>query len=75
MPLLTEIDKLASTGLTDTKAQEFLSGHLSDRTGGMNEYGQIWRVVKLWLLYFFPESYRLYTGQEVLVRGREILRR
>ena len=75
MPLLTEIDKLASTGLTDTKAQVFLSGHLSDRTGGLNEYGQIWRIVKRWLLYFFPESYRLETGQEVLVRGREFPRR
>ena len=41
MPLLTEIDKLPSTGLTDTKAQEFLSYHLGGRTGGMNEYGQI----------------------------------
>ena len=75
MPLLTEIDQLASTGLTDTKAQELLSDRLSGGTGGINGYGQIWRIVKLWLVHFFPESYRLETGQEVLVKGREIPRR
>ncbi len=75
MPLLTEIDKLALTGLTDTKAQEFLSAHLSGGPGGIADYDQIWRIVKQWLLYFFPESYRLETGQEVLVKGREIPRR
>lgn len=75
MPLLTEIDKLAATGLTDRKAQEFLSDQLSGHTGGTSEYGQIWHIVKQWLVYFFPESYRLETGQEVLVRGREIPRR
>ena len=75
MPLFTEIDKLASTGLTDTKAYEFLSDQLSDHTGGTNEYGQIWHIIKLWLICFFSESYRLETGQEVLVKGREIPRR
>jgi len=75
MPLLTEIDELALTGLTDTKAQEFLSDHLSGGIGGTNDYSQIWRIIKLWLIYFFPESYRVETGQEVLVKGREIPRR
>ena len=75
MPLLTEIDKLASTGLTDTKAQEFLSDHLSRSTEGISDHRQFWRIVKLWLLHFFPASYRLETGQEVLVKGRQIPRR
>lgn len=75
MPLLTEIDKLASTGLTDLKGQEFLSDRLSGGPGGMEDSGQIWRVVKQWLVHFFPQSYRLETGQEVLVKGREIRRR
>ena len=75
MPLLTEIDKLASTGLTDTKAQEFLYDRLSGSTRGTNDCGQMWRIVKLWLVHFFPESYRLETGQEVLVKGRELPRR
>lgn len=74
MPLLIEIDKLASSGLTDRKAREFLS----DRLGGTDaehDYGQAWHVVKLWLVHFFPKAYRLETGQEVLVKSRELPRR
>ena len=75
MPLLTEIDRLALTGLTDAKAHEFLSDHFDDHNGDMHEQDRIWRIVKLWLMFFFPEMYRLETGQEVLVKGREIPKR
>ena len=75
MPLLTAVDKLAATGLTDTRAHEVLSERLSGSNEGMNDCRQIWRIVKLWLVHFFPESYRLETGQEVLVKGRRISRR
>lgn len=74
MPLLAEIDKLAAAGLTDMKAHEFLA----DSRGGSvaeEDHAQVWRVVKLWLVHFFPDSYRLETGQEVLVKGRELRRR
>ncbi len=73
MPLLTEIDKLAAVGLTDAKAHEFLADRLGS-TDHEIEYGQVWRVVKQWLVHFFPETYRLETGQEVLVKGRELPR-
>ena len=75
MPLFMEIDKLASTGLTDTRAQEVLSDRFSGRTRSMNDYGQIWHIAKLWIVHFCGESYRLEIGQEVLVKGREISRR
>lgn len=74
MPLLDEIDKLAAAGLTDTKAHEFLADRLGS-TDHESEYDQVWRVVKQWLVHFFPENYRLETGQEVLVKGRELPRR
>jgi hypothetical protein len=71
MPVLTEIDKLAAAGLTDTKAHEFLG----DRLVCANDHEQLWRVIKQWLVFFFPDSYRLETGQEVLVKGRQLPRR
>ncbi len=74
MPLLAEIDKLAAAGLTDTKAHEFLADRLRG-TDRASEYGQVWCVVKQWLVHFFPENYRLETDQEVLVKGRELPRR
>lgn len=73
MPLLAEIDKLASNGLTDTKARKLLADHLGDR-GQKNSYHQGWHTVKQWLVHFFPDSYRLETGQEVLVKGRKLPR-
>lgn len=74
MPLFTDIDILAADGLTDRKARDVLADRLRG-TGQEGDYGQAWRVVKQWLIYYFPESYRLETGQEVLVKGRELPRR
>lgn len=72
MPLIAEIDRLASTGLTDSQACAFLG----ERLGVDASYpaDQAWRVLKAWLVHFFPESYRLETDQEVLVKGKELPR-
>lgn len=72
MPLLAELDKLAVAGLTDTKAYEFLWDHLAGHGNTRNEHTRVWRITKVWLTYFFPEAYRLETGQEVLIKGREL---
>ncbi|WP_407950137.1 phospholipase D family protein [Parvibaculum sp.] len=74
MPILVEIDKLATTGLTDGGAHEFLADRLGETSEQVDPH-QAWRVLKAWLVHFFPESYRLETGQEVLVKGRELPRR
>ena len=71
MPLLTEIDKLAESDLTDAKAYDFLS----DLLAGENDNKQVWDIVKQWLVFFFPDSYRLEAREEVLVKGRQILPR
>ncbi len=71
MPLLNEIDRVAEEGLTDTNAHAFLAARLS----GENDKEQLWRVVKQWLVFFFPNTYRLETGQDVLVKGKVLPRR
>lgn len=70
MPLMIEIDTLASTGLTDAQAHDFLISRSGDIDGFSAE--QSWRILKAWLIHFFPTTYRLETGQEVLVRGKEL---
>ena len=70
MPLLTEIDKLASAGLTDAKASEFLADRLSAESP--RDYDQIWRVIKDWLVHFLPDTYIREAGQETLVKGRRL---
>lgn len=69
MPFFAEIDKLASTGMTDSQAHRFLSERLGDDVESVEH---VWRVLKAWLMHFFPDSYRLETGQEVLVKGKII---
>ena len=72
MPLMAEIDRFASTGLTDTQAHTFLA----ERLGTDDSYPsvQVWRVLKAWLVHFFSDTYRLETGQEVLVKGKKLPR-
>ena len=72
IPLMEKIDHLASTGLTDSQACAFLSENLdADVSHSIN---QAWRVLKAWLVHFFAETYRLETGQEVLVKGKNLPR-
>lgn len=70
MPLMSEIDEMASSGITDSTAQEFLI----NREGLELPYeaAQTWSVIKEWLTYFFPETYRLEVRQEVLVKGSNL---
>lgn len=72
MPLMIEIDRLASAGLTDSQACDMLSSKQIAASG--HDADQVWRVLKAWLVHFFPSTYRLETGQEVLVRGRVLPR-
>lgn len=74
MPILVEIDKLAATGLTDVRANDFLTDCFRETPEQINT-DQAWRVIKRWLVHFLPDAYRLETGQEVLVKGRELPRR
>jgi phosphatidylserine/phosphatidylglycerophosphate/cardiolipin synthase-like enzyme len=73
MPLMAEIDRMAAAGMTDSQALAFLTERLP--ASGDMSHDQAWRVLKLWLMHFFPKSYRLETGQEVLVKGKELSRR
>ena len=72
MPLLAELDKLAVSGLTDTKAHEFLSVYLGGKSDEKAQPQHVWRIIKLWIFCFFPKAYRLETDQEVLVKGRAL---
>lgn len=70
MPLITEIDQLAQHGITDTQARDFLIENLGDEIGTKPDV--TWRVLKDWLVYFFPETYRREAPQEFFVKGKKI---
>ena len=70
MPVIAEIDGLASNGVSDSQAQMFLE----DRLGEAAPYpvDMTWRVIKTWFTYFLQQAYRLEVEQEVLVKGQNI---
>jgi len=70
LPLVQELDNLAANGLTDVQAHTFLTERLD--IGDPHQVEQAWQVMKAWLTYFFPESYRVEVRQEVLVKGRQL---
>jgi hypothetical protein len=70
MPLMAEIDKLTASGLNDGQAHEYLAAKLKGEMAVPVEHA--WRVLKSWLVHFFPQTYRLEAGQEVLIKGKEL---
>ena len=70
MPLIAKIDNLTINGLANGKAQTLLEEYLGDAMP--YSAAETWRVLKLWLMYFFGDNYRLEVKQEVMIKGRTI---
>ncbi len=72
-PLIRELDSLAQKGISDNEAKALLAEYCGDSIEKL-EYDETWRIVKDWLVHFFPSSFRIETDQEILIKGREIRR-
>lgn len=73
MPVISEIDEQTKVGLAD----EYALGVLENYVGEISdeELNNAWQIVKRWIMYFFPNTYRTESRQQILVRGREIMRK
>ncbi len=71
MPLVMDIERRTASGITDDQAMNVIAA-----TVGADELPYpptyMWEVLKEWLIYFFPGTYRRTAQGEVFVRGREI---
>lgn len=71
MPLVMDIDRRAAAGITDEEAIALIT-----KTVGSDNLtypaADTWEVLKKWLAYFFPGTYRRSAQGEVFVRGRQI---
>lgn len=68
MPLINRIDRKSISGISDQEAETILT----QRANLVHSSEVHWRIVKSWLIHFFPERYRRRTETEVLVRSRII---
>ena len=70
IPVFIELDRRSNDGLLDSDAHGLIEEYL-----GKNyplRPGQAWKIVKDWLLTFFPSEYRLEPAQEVLIKGKSL---
>lgn len=72
IPIIEDIDRLSTAGLSDNQAKAFLTEKLGTDIAYNHE--EVWRILKHWMIHFFPANYRLETAQEVLIKGKEIRR-
>lgn len=70
MPVIEEIQYLASKELTDERAQDFLRTKF--RESVQYPVDQMWTVLKAWFVYFLGKDYRIDVVQVALVKGRNI---
>lgn len=70
MPLIQEIQSLASSSLTDAEAQNFLRKKFHKST--QSEINQMWKVLKAWFICFLSHDYRVEAVEMALVKGRNI---
>ena len=71
MSFVAEIDRLVSAGTAEVQILELLAERLEADAASPEH---VWRVLKLWLIHFFHDSYRLEAGQYDLVKGKELLK-
>lgn len=70
MPVIQEIQLLASKGLTDAQAQDFLKTKFREST--QSEIDKMWNVLKAWFTCFLGHDYRIEPVEMALVKGRNI---
>lgn len=70
MPVIREIQFLASEGLTDAQAQDFLKTKFHEST--QSETERMWNVLKAWFICFLSDDYRIEPVEMALVKGRSI---
>jgi len=73
LPVVRDLDAFAEV----PRERDEMSGHLAERMGADivgASATEAWDTLKLWLLAFFPERYRIKppAGTEVFVRGRRL---
>lgn len=60
----------SSSGVSDTQAADLIAEYID--ASSMIGPTDAWRILKRWMMHFFPEQYRIEVGQEILVRGRTL---
>ena len=70
LEVIQKVVNASSAGLSDIQAAELIADYIEDSS--TIDPGDAWKVLKRWMMHFFPEQYRIEVGQEILVKSRTI---
>jgi hypothetical protein len=72
LEVVQKVVSASSSGISDSQAAELISEYID--ASSMIGPTDAWRILKQWMMHFFPEQYRIEVGQEILVKGRTLSR-
>ena len=72
MPLVEEIDQLASAGLSDARAHDLLAEKLPPEHPMSADIAAAWEILKEWLTLFASHEYLTETSEQILFKGRHL---
>lgn len=70
LEVVQKVISASSSGVSDTQAADLIADYI-DATS-MISPTDAWRILKRWMMHFFPEQYRIEVGQEILVKSRTL---
>lgn len=72
-PVTLEIQELTKdSGATDDAAEAIMLKYCNQMTSPIYDSGLYWSIFKKWMMYFFPNRYRIRAAAEVLEMANEI---
>jgi hypothetical protein len=70
LEVVQKVVSASSSGVSDSQAAELIADYID--VSSMIGPTDAWRILKQWMMHFFPEQYRIEVSQEVLVKSRTI---
>ena len=70
LEVIQKVVGASSAGLSDVQAVELIIDYVEP--AATIDAGDVWKVLKRWMMHFFPEQYRIEVGQEILVKSSPI---
>lgn len=70
LEVVQKVVSASSSGVSDSQAAELIADYID--VSSMIGPTDAWRILKQWMMHFFPEQYRIEVSQEVLIKSRTI---
>ncbi|WP_209599741.1 phospholipase D family protein [Ruegeria sp. HKCCSA071] len=70
LEVIQKVVSASNAGLSDIQAPDLIADYI-DPAWAIDS-GDVWKILKRWMMCFFPEEYRIEVQQEVLVKSRRI---